>query len=515
MGINYTTPSIVTDGIYLCLDAGNPLSWSPDSSTGTVSYAQTTYTTAGYYEFIVPESVTQISAVCIGGGGAGGAAAVSRPGGGGGGGGLAYGTITVTPDEDLELRVGNAGVGEDDIGGDGGPSWISRSGTTLLWGGWGKGGDTGTELYPMLAEGGSKSGTDLDGGGIGGDGGSSGGMGGGWQGGAGGAGGYSGNGGNGYDGQSGTGSDGAGGGGGGGGGSGGDGPTGAGGGVGLKGRNWDGEGGNNTDGSAGSGGSGQTYGGGGGGAAKNTDDNGEDGGGGAIRIVYSTPTDAARVYPGDGGDPTYGNNIALKDTIYTTGASKWNGMINNKTASLNGVTWSNDAFSFDGTYDYINANTALPSSFWQGNYTVSVWIYFNTIAGDGDNSKIIFEHGDSNSYEGLDIQQKSSKVALALWSTELISASTVSASTWYNLTFTLNNTTKACQIYINGSLDASSTLASSYVGTGDNCKIGGQVYALGLDHLDGKLKQVLCYDRVLTAAEILKNYNITKTRFRL
>lgn len=73
---------------------------------GTVQ-GQQEYTTTGTYEFIVPQGVTQISAVAISGGGAGGI-------GGGAGGNLSYNTFSVTPGETLTVVVGKGGVGVGD-----------------------------------------------------------------------------------------------------------------------------------------------------------------------------------------------------------------------------------------------------------------------------------------------------------------------------------------------------------------------------------------------------------------
>ena len=62
--------------------------------------------------YTVPNNVTQMSAVCVGGGGGGGGNdGVSGPGAsGGGGGGLAYGTFSVTAGETLTIRVGSGGA---------------------------------------------------------------------------------------------------------------------------------------------------------------------------------------------------------------------------------------------------------------------------------------------------------------------------------------------------------------------------------------------------------------------
>ncbi len=111
--------------------------------------------------------------------------------------------------------------------------------------------------------------------------------------------------------------------------------------------------------------------------------------------------------------------------------------------------------------------------------------------------------------------QRNSEVGLALWGTSLYNGTNLSASTWYNLTITHNNTTNAAKVYLNGSLSASGTLASSYVGSGNNCRIAGPIIEGGVyhDELHARIAQVLCYERVITAAEVLQNYNATKSTY--
>lgn len=98
---------------------------------------QNAYTSAGTYEFIVPEGVSSISAVAIGGGGGGSGFPTGTtykwPGSGGGGGGLAWATFDVTPGEILDVFVGNGGGGglnssgvQPKSGGSGIDSYIGR-----------------------------------------------------------------------------------------------------------------------------------------------------------------------------------------------------------------------------------------------------------------------------------------------------------------------------------------------------------------------------------------------------
>ena len=78
-------------------------------STAKPVIDQVTFTTVGTTNWTVPDGVTSISIVLLGGGGGGG----SGNGGGGGGGGLAYANnIPVTPGMSIDVTVGDAGIAD-------------------------------------------------------------------------------------------------------------------------------------------------------------------------------------------------------------------------------------------------------------------------------------------------------------------------------------------------------------------------------------------------------------------
>jgi len=168
---------------------------------------QVQFTTTGDTNWVVPDGVTSICAVVVGGGGAGRSDA-SGTDSGGAGGGLSYkNNIAVTPGETLVVRVGagGEGVSANQDGQAGGDSYIQRGSTFLLGatgGGGGVGYDPNNVAYTPTA--GYSSTQFISGGGNpyydaasgGGNGGTSGRLGNnGRAGGGGGAGGYSGNGG--------------------------------------------------------------------------------------------------------------------------------------------------------------------------------------------------------------------------------------------------------------------------------------------------------------------------------
>ncbi|MNR71236.1 hypothetical protein D3C71_18500 [compost metagenome] len=107
------------------------------------------YLAAGTYSWVVPEGVTAVSALTIGGGGGGGSGAPHVAydyggGGGGGGGGLAYSNIIVTPGETLTITVGVGGaggaLGKPARAPAGGATNVARGATSLLSAAGGAGG---------------------------------------------------------------------------------------------------------------------------------------------------------------------------------------------------------------------------------------------------------------------------------------------------------------------------------------------------------------------------------------
>jgi len=183
----------------------------------------------------------------------------------------------------------------------------------------------------------------------------------------------------------------------------------------------------------------------------------------------------------------------------------------------NGPTYSSadgGAIVFDGSNDYVSETSALSDSFLQGNWTISFWVNFDTIStGNFNTDRILLHHGSRNNSNGLHLVQRGSSFLLGLYGDDLAgTANTASTGIWYNVTFTLNNTTRLKQIYINGSLDNSHTGSSAYVGSGSNTRIGGDVLSFG-NTLDGKMSNIVAYSRVLSASEVEQNYNALKGRY--
>ena len=96
----------------------------------SVPYGDVEFTTPGTYSWTVPNNVTQVSVLCIGGGGAG-----NGQGGAGGGGGLGWRNgIAVTPGQSYTVVVGDKGAptGEQEWTTPGTYSWTCPAGVTSV-----------------------------------------------------------------------------------------------------------------------------------------------------------------------------------------------------------------------------------------------------------------------------------------------------------------------------------------------------------------------------------------------
>jgi hypothetical protein len=205
---------------------------------------------------------------------------------------------------------------------------------------------------------------------------------------------------------------------------------------------------------------------------------------------------------------------------YSGSGTTWtdlSGRGNNGTLT-NGPTYSSSnggSIVFDGTNDYV-APTGVTDSFLQGNWTVSFWVNFDTLstANNGTDDKTLLQHGSSAIRKGLHLTQRNSRIHFGLYGDDLQATTVLSTGRWYNVVFTLNNTSFVKQNYLNGVLDNSHTGAGAYTGTGSNPRIGGVVLTFGLT-FDGFMSNCSFYNRVLTTAEVSQNYNATKSRYGL
>lgn len=171
----------------------------------------------------------------------------------------------------------------------------------------------------------------------------------------------------------------------------------------------------------------------------------------------------------------------------------------------------NRTIFFDGTNDFIPIGS-LGSFYSQG--TISFWMkssditanYRNPFATNynGSNANVIrFEQGEGVGALKCWFGDPSSFIAS-------LNYSAISANTWYNVVLTWNQSTTTVTGYLNGILDVANSSWIRWPTSFANVGIG-----LGYNsrYFKGNIGQVSIYNRLLSATEILQNYNATKKKY--
>ena len=215
---------------------------------------------------------------------------------------------------------------------------------------------------------------------------------------------------------------------------------------------------------------------------------------------------------------------AANPRSYISGATVWNDLTYNISGGTltNGPTFSSTnggSIVFDGVDDYVDCGTSATSTIRnQTQFTLNFWFKkfssnddFNLGAFDQSIQKGFFIQWftDSNVYFGVANENRAyNYVALPY------------INSWFNFTFvfdgTLVGSTNKAKLYINStsqSLSNSGTIGST---------VPSNILPLTLGKLTnyssfgkGNLSIVQLYNRALSDAEVLQNYNSTKSRFGL
>ena len=203
---------------------------------------------------------------------------------------------------------------------------------------------------------------------------------------------------------------------------------------------------------------------------------------------------------------------------YTGSGTAWNELSNNMSAELvNSPTFNsqnNGFFQFaSNTYARIPNSTLLDTQ----TPSVEVWIKPNVVTQQG----FWFEKGEVNTQyslfqEGSVIVWRQAYSNLGYYADLYLTAATyINTSDWQQIVGTF--TTGRRRLYYNGFLQNSDTAAGTLATNSGGMSIGayggytgGKAY-----YYNGNLAICRVYNKELTPAEVLQNYNATKSRFNL
>ena len=218
-----------------------------------------------------------------------------------------------------------------------------------------------------------------------------------------------------------------------------------------------------------------------------------------------------------GFDPSY---PTTGTTWYDLSGNSYNG------ALTNGPTFSSansGSIVFDGVDDYVDCGN--PSVLRPSVFTSITWIY-NT---DSDGR----QQGVFCSYSELmvagffyQIWNSPHKVRYVLGAntgggaglyTDITGTITINLNTWYQIAVTYDGTTM--KSYVNGSLDINTNPSNGlgYDAANNKVIIGGTYTKSSgvVSRFKGNISNSFMYNRALSAAEVLQNYNAQKSRFGL
>lgn len=219
---------------------------------------------------------------------------------------------------------------------------------------------------------------------------------------------------------------------------------------------------------------------------------------GVIRNGLQLRLDAYNVnsYPGTG------------TTWFDISGNSYNGTL------TNGVVPVNNAMQFDGVNDYINLGDVLDLGYTSG-LTWSCWFKCSNVT---LKRTMITKYGTPTSrgtYLNLTITTGAVDFGVSgdgLTSVGLITTGSYSDGQWHHASCIFTPST-SLQIFIDGIFVISNTVGipAQLVNNSINLRMG--VSNSNSNYMLGLLNDFMVYDRALTSAEIMLNYNSTKSKY--
>ena len=182
------------------------------------------------------------------------------------------------------------------------------------------------------------------------------------------------------------------------------------------------------------------------------------------------------------------------------------------------------SIAFDGSNDYVSSNVGTILDIGTSvSITYSAWIKYSTSASNytGIIAKAVAASGGNTGFQMLLYANKlSCEVALAGSIlvgplTGLLGTTLLNTGKWFNIVLTINRSTNTVSIYVNGVLESSQTNAaiSTYNLTSTSNLLIATERTSAL-FLNGNISQALIYNKALSQAEVLQNYNAQKARYQ-
>jgi hypothetical protein len=205
-----------------------------------------------------------------------------------------------------------------------------------------------------------------------------------------------------------------------------------------------------------------------------------------------------------------GTSMAVLNAPMDSNANDYSTNTNNGT--VNGATFTTTGcklggcYSFDGTNDSVDIahSTSLAMA---GDITVSAWLYPDAFT----NTPMVVSY-NNDSYTNTFLTGFDPSGYVAFWTTSgsVASAYTISTATWTHVSWVFDNTADTVSYYINGVYQDNDAVTDTVSYSNGTWHIGAECDSAGCpdgNYWDGKMDEVLVFDRALSAAQITDIYN--------
>jgi hypothetical protein len=209
---------------------------------------------------------------------------------------------------------------------------------------------------------------------------------------------------------------------------------------------------------------------------------------------------------------------------YPKGGNVVYDLVDGQACTMNGtdIHVDGETFVFNGTDDWIDTNRvyiddgtySLSSA--NDDYTLEAWIYVETSSGTTTSADSIVG-GQGNVGVGMQVgvSNGNPRINYAARSTSNFYSSEQSYNTWLHVVFAHQHGSFT-RTFINGVLDVASSSTSYGInsGTYGNMTIGYSAPRVP-NFFDGKMGPIRIYNKGLSDAEVLQNFNASKKRYGL
>ncbi len=222
---------------------------------------------------------------------------------------------------------------------------------------------------------------------------------------------------------------------------------------------------------------------------------------------------------------------AANKKSYPGSGTTWTDLAGSNDGTLtNGPTFDSGnggSIVYDGTNDYVSAPNAGMETLLGGatSLSVSVWAYADSI-NNADTTLLCWPIHDSSAvnpytifFLGLRKSDRAVRSSIGNGSTRTIGAfrtTNIQLGEWFEIGFVWNQSSGLTH-FLNGEMLSGTDTMNYTLGTpGNNANLYIGTYNSNNSYWhDGKISNVRMYNRVLTPAEVLQNYNALKLRFGL